>query len=107
MHVAPPPLGLFAATLSAAILALLAASVARAGPGTDGWGAWPKVDSNVTAAVLAVCPTKQSCDVKDPATGHPYADDTLQLVVSGSGLQNAHGLGKVRGDFDGSLSAAF
>jgi len=42
----------------------------------DVWGAWPKVDSTVEAAVLALCPTKQACDQMNPATGHPYKEGT-------------------------------
>jgi len=106
MHLAPRRVGLASATFALAVAATtLAAGVARAGPPGDSWGAWPKVDTTVAAVVLGVCPTKQACDTKDPATGHPFADDTVQLIVSGSDLHLARNLGKLHGDFTGSLSA--
>ena len=86
MHPAPQRVGLVSATFAAAALAAtLAAGVARAGP-LDNWGLWPKVDPTVTQAILGLCPTQKACDQKDPSTGHPFREDTLQLWISGSDL---------------------
>src|SRR4051794_19532801 len=88
MHWRTLRFALLPAALAAA--AALAAGSARAAPPApppnNFLGSGTKADSTVSFVVQQLCPTKQACDQKDPATGKPVKEDTIQLVVSGSDL---------------------
>ncbi len=81
---------------------------AAAAPGHGGhdWGNLDSLSGDARAQVLSLCPTPQDCGRTDAATGRPVGEDTVQVIVSGSGPDLARTLGPARESFDGAVSVS-